>query len=136
MHYEKEVTSQVQPQPKRYFSASACKIDRRTMLLCRYSFKHVEHTFRKIKARVSLALQLTLNTFTARRLRLKSMNLPYDLGGCAVRKNEVPSHAQTCDVLYLTFQRLGDRDIAKCYPTFLCFRRKALSCACKFSESS
>ena len=33
-------------------------------------------------------------------LRLKSK----ELGGCKVRKNEVPSHAQTRDVLYLTFQ--------------------------------
>ena len=32
-------------------------------------------------------------------------------------KNEVPGHVQTCDVLYLTFQRLGLRDIAKCCPT-------------------
>ena len=28
------------------------------------------------------------------------------------KKNEVPGHVQTCDVLYLTFQRLGDREIA------------------------
>ena len=27
-------------------------------------------------------------------------------------KNEVPGHAQTYDVLYLTFQRLGGRGIA------------------------
>ena len=111
MHHEKEVTSQVlrgQPQPKRYFNGSACAIDRRKMLLCLYSSKQVEHAFRKIKARVSLALQLTLNTSATTMLRLNSK----ELGGCKVRKNDVLSHAQTCDVLYLIFQRLGDRDIA------------------------
>ena len=36
----------------------------------------------------------------------------HDLDGCKVPKNEVPSHAQTYDVLYLTFQRLGGRYIA------------------------
>ena len=50
-------------------------------------------------------------------------------------KNEVPSNAQTCDVLYLTFQRLGDREIAECYPICLCFGRTALFYACKISVS-
>ena len=80
MHHEKEVTSQVlrgKPQPKRYFNASACTIDRRKMLLCWYSSKHVEHAFRKIKARVSPALQLALNISATTRLRLSnSMGLP------------------------------------------------------------
>ena len=74
MHHEKKVTSQVlrgQPQPKRYFNLSACTVDRRKTLLCQYSFKHVGHTFRKIKARVSLAL----NTSATTRLRLNSLNL-------------------------------------------------------------
>ena len=69
MHHEKEVTSQVlhgQPQPKRYFNVSVCTLDRRKVLICWYSSKHVVHVFRKIKARVSLALQLALNTFTTK----------------------------------------------------------------------
>ena len=43
---------------------------------------------------------------------MKSLNLPYELGGCKVRKNEVPSHAQMCDVLYVTLQRLCDKVLA------------------------
>ena len=75
---EKRVTSQVlrgKPQPKRYFNASACTIDRRKMLICWYSSKHIEHAFRKMKARVSFALQLSLNTSATTKLRLNSMDL-------------------------------------------------------------
>ena len=125
------------PQPKRYFNASDCTIDRRKMLLCWYSSKHVKHAFRRIMARVSFALELALNTSATTKLRLNSMDLPCDMGGCKVPKNEVPGHAQTYNVLYLTFQRLG---VCLMLPyllqwivTVMLQTEKALSRAYKFS---
>ena len=52
-----------------------------------------QRTFRKIKARILLALQLTLNTSTTTMIRLNSLNLLYELGGCKVPKNDIPDHA-------------------------------------------
>ena len=129
MYHEKEVTSQVlhgKPQPKRYFNASACTIDRRKMLTLLILFqtrrtciqKNIGASFVRVAARVKY--------FHDNKASIIEFYGPaHGLGGCKIRKEQVPNNAQTCDVLYLTFQRLGGRDIAYCYPTCLCFRRKS-----------
>ena len=58
---------------------------------------------------LTLCLTAHVKYFRDKSHRLDSLNLRVIV---KYEQNEVPSHAQTCDVLYLTFQRLGDRDIA------------------------
>ena len=105
MHHEKEVTSQVFRDQRNQRGTSAQVPAQSIGVRCYYAdtLSYLENkgsSFARVKY------------FRDKRLRLNSLNLTYELGGCKVRKNEVPGHAQTCDVLYITFQRRGNRDIA------------------------